>query len=113
MKELEERLPFGSFKERKFKFTGVDLEQQSYGSISATQESYVHSIPAIDVGKQRPEQPQSTLTETELSKLRGLIGSLQNAVTHTRPGITSRLGEVQCQIAQTTVATMLQANKDQ
>ena len=111
IRELEKRLPFGSFKERKFKFTGIDLEQQPDGSISATQESYVHSILAIDVGKQRREQLQSTLTETELSKLRGLIGSLQYAVTHTRPDIASRLGEVQCQIAQPTVATLLQANK--
>ena len=110
LKELERRLPFGSFKERKFKFTGIDLEQQPDGSISASQEAYVHGIMAIDIGKNRREQPESDLTETELS-IRGIIGSIQYAVTQTRPDIASRLGEVQCQLSKPTVGTMLLANK--
>lgn len=46
------------FKERKFKFTGSDLEQYPDGPISVLQEKYVHSILAIEVGKHHREQPQ-------------------------------------------------------
>lgn len=39
------------------------------------------------------------MNESELSKLRGVIGSLQFAVTHTRPDMAAKLGEVQVQIS--------------
>jgi len=39
------------------------------------------------------------VNESELSKLRGVIGSLQFAVTHTRPDMAAKLGEVQVQIS--------------
>lgn len=54
---------------------------------------------AIDIGKTRRGQPQSALTEQELSKLQGIVGSLQYTITHARPDIASRLSEVQRQLA--------------
>ena len=43
--------------------------------------------------------------------MRAIIGSLQYAVTHTRPDLAARLGEIQTQIARPTVNTLLMANK--
>ena len=84
---LKKSLPFGSFKPRRFVFTGIQLEQHTDFSVSCSQAEYVHSIPAIDIGKVRRNQPDSPILESELSKLRGLIGSLQYAVTNpTRHG---------------------------
>ena len=108
---LKQSLPFGSFKQRKFVFTGIQLEQLPDCSILASQEDYVKSIPAIDIGKHRRQTPDAPVSEDELSKLRGVIGSLQYAVTHTRPDMAAKLGEVQIQIAKATVQTLLLANK--
>ena len=46
-----------------------------------------------------------------MTRLRGLIGSLQYAVSHTRPDLASRLGEIQVQLSKPTVQTLLQGNK--
>ncbi len=70
-----------------------------------------HSIPAIDIGKGRRNQPEALISEPELSKLRGLIGSLQYAVTNTRPDMAAKLGGVQTQVGRATVATLMLANK--
>ena len=111
LRELEKRLPFGSLKYGKFIFTGIQLEQLPDFSVTASQKDYVHKILAIDVGKSRREQPDSPATDFENTKLRGLVGSLQYAVSHTRPDLASRLGEVQGQMSKPTVQTLLQCNK--
>ena len=111
LEKLKIVLPFGAFKQRKFTFTGIVLEQLPDFSIACSQEDYVRQIPAIDIGRSRRMQPDSQITESELSKLRGLVGSLQYAVTHSRPDIASKLGEVQTQISRATVNTLILANK--
>ena len=109
--ELEKSLPFGSRKYSNFTFTGIHLQQFPDGSIQASQQDYVRSIPQIDVGRARRQNLEEKLTEAEQSKLRGLIGSLQYAATHTRPDIAAKLGEVQGQTSGATVQTLLAANR--
>ena len=87
------------FKQRKFVFTGIHVEQLPDNSILASQQEYVRNIPAIDISRPRRQTPDSPVNESELSKLRGVIGSLQFAVTHTRPDMAAKLGEVQVQIS--------------
>jgi hypothetical protein len=77
----------------------------------ASQEDYVKSIPAIDLGKHRRQTPEAAVTENELGKLRGVIGSLQSAVTHRRPDMAAKLGAVQVQISKATVQTLMLADK--
>ena len=107
LEALKKQLPFGSFKQRKFIFTGIQLEQLPDHSILASQQDYVHSIIAIEVGKHRRSCPEQPASDAEKSALRGLIRSVQYAVTHTRPDLASKLGEIQVQIAQPTVQTLL------
>lgn len=111
LNRLKQVLPFGSFKQQRFTFTGIALEQLPDFSISASQEEYVKQIAAIDIGKNRRLSPDSPISESELSKLRGVIGSLQYAVSNTRPDIAAKLGEVQVQVAKGTVRTLSLANK--
>ncbi|CAE7196797.1 unnamed protein product, partial [Symbiodinium sp. CCMP2456] len=108
---LQKVLPFGSRKHQSFVFTGIQLEQFPDFSIRASQSEYVHKIPHIDVGRHRRQSPDVAVNEDERTKLRGLIGSLQYAVTHTRPDIAARLGELQSQTTSATVQTLLAANK--
>ena len=111
LNKLRQKLPFGSFKTRKFTFTGIQLEQFPDSCIKATQGEYLKAIPAIDIGKYRRETPEASVSDSEMTKLRGLIGSLQYAVSHTRPDLASRLGEIQTQLSNPTVQTLLQGNK--
>ena len=111
LEKLQQVLPFGSFKQQKFVFTGIHLEQLPNLSIMASQEECVRNIQAIGIGRNRRQVPGSAVTESELNKLRGLIGSLQYAVTHTRPDMAAKLGEVQIQIANGAVQTPLLANR--
>ena len=94
LEALKKQLPFGSFKQRKFIFTGIQLEQLPDHSILASQQDYVHSIIAIEVGKHRRSCPEQPASDAEKSALRGLIRSVQYAVTHTRPDLASKLGEI-------------------
>ena len=104
-------MPFGSYKQRKFVFTGIQLEQLPDFSIRACQEDYVNSITSIEIGKHRRSTPKEPVSEPEMSRLRGLIGSLQYATTNTRPDMAAKLGEIQVQLSQPTVSTLLEANK--
>ena len=108
---LQSKLPFGSRKHRNFVFTGIHLEQFPDYSIRASQGEYVRNIQQIDIGRARRMLPEATVTEDERSKLRGLIGSMQYAVTHTRPDMAAKLGEIQGQVTKATVQTLLSANK--
>ena len=108
---LQEHLPFGSQKESRFTFTGIELDQLPDMSIRACQKHYIESILPIHVARDRRCHPESTLTAPERTSLRGLIGSLQYAVTHTRPDLAARLGEVQAQMSAPKVCTLLDANR--
>ena len=111
IEKLREKLPFGSFKQKKFVFTGIQLEQLPDFSVVCSQADYVRQIPGIDIGRPRRQGLDAPINESELSKLRGLIGSLQYAVSNTRPDMAAKLGEVQTQIARANVSTLILANK--
>lgn len=80
--KLKEVLPFGAFKLQRFVFTGIASEQLPDFSTSANQEDYVHAFPAIDIGRQRRQRPYDPIQEGELTKLRGLVGSLLRSNSH-------------------------------
>ena len=65
LESLKKSLPFGAFKQRRFVFTGIQLEQHPDFSVSCSQAEYVHNIPAIDIGKSRRNQPEASITEPE------------------------------------------------
>ena len=111
IQQLQATLPFGSRKFKDFVFTGIRLEQLPDFTIRASQREYIRNVQHIDVGRHRRQTPEAPLSEEERSKLRGLVGSLQYAVTHTRPDVAAKLGEVQSQITSGTVQTLLTANR--
>eukprot|EP00439_Symbiodinium_sp_Y106_P037702 s4135_g4.t1 len=108
---LQKTLPFGSRKFRDFVFTGIRFEQMPDFTIRASQAEYIRHVLPIDVGRNRRQTPEAPATEEERSKLRGLVGSVQYAVTHTRPDVAAKLGEIQSQITTATVQTLLSANR--
>lgn len=63
LQKLSKVLPFGTFKKRKFTFTGIQLEQLPDYSIRASQSDYIHRIMAIDIGRNRREQVDELISE--------------------------------------------------
>ena len=109
--DLQRQLPFGSQKARSFVFTGIQLEQLPDFTIRANQKEYVRQIPQIDIGRHRRQTLDERINDGEKTKLRAAIGSIQYAVTHTRPDMAAKLGELQSAVPQATVQTLLLANR--
>ena len=109
--KLESKYPFGSKKSRQFTFTGIDLHQTTDNSIELSQSNYVKNINPISLKPERRAQEDAPVTEEERHLLRGLIGSLQYAAVHTRPDLSSALSQLQSQINNATVTTLIMANK--
>ena len=109
--KLRSRFSFGSFEEKDFVFTGIHLHQWEDGSIEMDQSSYVESIEAIEIPRQRRKDPESPVTDSERQRLRQLVGSLQYAAVHTRADICAKVGELQSAINSACVSHLLLANK--
>ena len=111
LEQLQKTLPFGTREFRKFKFTGLDIEQLPDHSIRVNQSRYVHKINPINVPKIRRATPESPITDQELHQLRGLCGSLQYAAVHSRPDIATKVACLQKGIPKATVETLLEVNR--
>lgn len=66
LEKLKIVLPFGSFKQRKFTFTGIVLEQLPDFSVACSQEDYVRQIPAIDIGNRNLRSPNLSFRSSEV-----------------------------------------------
>ena len=110
LKKLEAHFAFGSHKQSRFCFTGIDLEQRGDFGISMSQSSYVRKISPIKIEAARKSDLKSAILEAERRQLRALIGSLQYAAVHTGPDIASGLSMLQSAVPKATVATLVEAN---
>ena len=111
LRQLEQKFPFGSRKEKTFVFTGLQITQQDDGAIWIDQTQYIKDIPSITIDKYRRGNSEGVVTEKERQNLRGLIGSLQYAAVNTRPDICNKLSLLQTQINRAKVQTLIDANK--
>ena len=111
LEKLQKVLPFGQKERRKFRFTGLDIEQLPDHSIRVSQGEYVHKIDPINVSKSRRVQKDEPANEQEVQDLRGLCGSLQYAAVHSRPDMAAKVSFLQKQIPKATVSTLLDANR--
>ena len=109
--QLENKFPFGSKKNQRMTFTGLNIVQQPDFSIEIDQEKYVEDIPPIHIDRDRRKQCQESVLESERQALRGLVGSLQYAATNSRPDISARLSFLQAKLNAATVQELLDANK--
>ena len=111
LKELQKVLPFGQREFRKFRFTGLEIEQLPDNSIKISQEPYINKIEQIQVPKNRRANKNEMANAQEVQDLRGLCGSLQYAAVHSRPDIAAKVAFIQKNICKATVSTLLDANR--
>ena len=108
---VQQHLPFGQKEYKKFRFTGLDIEQNTDYSIRVSQADYISKIDPIDIPKPRRKEENSSITPFELQQLRALCGSLQYAAVHSRPDITAKVAFLQKRIPKATVADLMEGNK--
>eukprot|EP00435_Cladocopium_sp_Y103_P014115 s5986_g3.t1 len=111
LQELQRVLPFGQREYRKFRFTGLDIEQLPDYSIRISQEAYIDKIDPIQIPKYRRGMKDAIASPQEVHDLRGLCGSLQFAAVHSRPDMAAKVAFIQKNICKVTVGTLLDANR--
>ena len=108
---IQKHLPFGQKEYKKFRFTGLDIEQNPDSSIRVSQAEYIQRIDPIDIPKPRRKDENSMVTPHELQQLRALCGSLQYAAVHSRPDLAAKVAFLQKKVPKATVADLLEGNK--
>ena len=99
------------WEEEKFKQCGVLITQNPDGSITQHQEEYLATLSEIDLKKERAENLNSPVTESERTQLRALLGGLQWLVTQTRVDGMIDVNLLQSRVVNATVETLQAANK--
>ena len=111
-KKLEASFRWGRWDEGSFTFAGCQLNQGADMSIRISQEDYSENfLSEIDVPQHRKDNPKSPATPSEISKLRGVIGTVAWRASQTAPHYQADAGLMLSEIPHATVSTLLRANK--
>jgi hypothetical protein len=94
-----------------FKQCGVHVEQLPSGDIEQHQEEYLSTLAEVEIKAERQKQLNSSVTESERTQLRAILGGLQWLVTQTRLDCAVDVNLLQSMIKDATVETLLAANK--
>ena len=94
-----------------FKYVGIDVKQAQDGSISINQESYLKGVNSLSIDKERSNQKEETVTDSEKQQLRMIIGQLNWLSGISRPDISFRVSELSSSIKDAKVIDLLKANK--
>ena len=111
LRKNAEIFPFGSYKEKDFKFTGIRFHQEADWSIKYDQTEYVQEIQPLNISRERRRDFKAEVTEEERTLLRGINGSLSYAGIHSRPELCAKIGRLQTEVNKATVGTLMAANK--
>ena len=93
-------------------FCGLQVEQSmGHDVIGMSLKKYVHSVKPITLDKARKLQPGDQLEETEVAKLRSLLGALAWPATQCLPMLSASVSLLQASMSSPTVADIIEANK--
>lgn len=108
MKELEKRLKIGAVNKGKFKYLGIELEDNK-GGISMSQNSYVNKkIREVDI---RGRKFDEVLIEEDQTKYRSLLGSLNWLAQHTRPDLSFQVSKLGRNLQSASYGNMREINR--
>ena len=97
--------------ENAFTYIGIHTVQNTDGSITLNQSTYINSIPAISLDHNRLSNPQQKLNDGEVKLLRGALGLLNWVANMTRPDISFTVSKVSGHIKEATIADVKEINK--
>ena len=111
-KKLEEAYRWGKWESDTFTFAGCRISQKKDASVCIDQTEYTEKwIEEMSIPKERAAQPKSMATQTEVSQLRGLIGSMAWRSSQTSPHFQADIGLLLSEVPYATVQTLQKANK--
>ena len=111
-KNLMSAYRWGKWEENEMEFAGCNIKQMPDKSIRIDQQTYVDRwLEEIPLSAHRAREVKSSLTPSEVSQLRGLIGTLSWKATQTGPHYQADTSMLLSEIPYATVNTILKANK--
>ena len=111
-KKLQEEYKFGKWEFDEFEFAGTYVQQSSDMSIHMSQKDYVEKwVEEMEIPKERMKQVKSPLTSSEISMLRGALGSLSWKATQSGPHYLADVSLLLSEVNVATVDTLVRTNK--
>ena len=111
-KELVDAYRWGKWEQDEIKFTGCRIRQSSNGQIKIDQEEYTTKwIEESPIRPERARQGKSAATPSEISSLRGAIGTIAWRASQTSPQFLADAGLLLSEIPFATVDTLVKTNK--
>lgn len=92
-------------------FCGCEVNRAADGHWELVNTKYLSKLKPISISKERLNQPNLDVTDSERSQLRSLVGGLQWPATQTSPHIQAMVSTLAGQICSAKVSTLLEANK--
>ena len=105
---MKERFTFGKTEEKKFKFTGLNIEETNDG-ILVDQNDYIQSLQPIKIDKLAGKEEK--LSKEKFAEFRGLTGQLSWAAENTRPDLSFDARELSTKNKEATYDDLKHANK--
>ena len=106
--KLKQVFRIGAEHKQIFEYICIKLEQKSSFSINITQKDYIDSVSAVTLTQGDYKNPKRELSQTETTKLRGILGKLNWIAGMTRPEI-SFVCETSTRIKDATVSNLISA----
>ena len=111
LEQLKKVFPFKHWKHSEGEFLGRRLQQKTDGSITISQREYSEKLVTNEISRERRREKHEKLTEKEVSKLRGITGSMNWLVGATRPDLAAANAILQQRTSKATVQELIDANK--
>ena len=93
-----------------FKYIGLEIKQDKKG-ITLSQNEYLKSVQPIQISAGRANQKANPCNEDEIKKYRSLVGQINWLSTQSRPDVSYDALELSCNMGNTKVENLIQANK--
>ena len=108
-KTLMTKFTFGKIESKKFKYTGLNIEQLDDGTIHVDQNDYIQSLKPISIEK--AVDKNAKLSKNKFTEYRALTGQLSWAAENTRPDIAFDVRELSTKNKEASYADLRKANK--
>jgi hypothetical protein len=109
--QLHGRFKFGKIESRRFKFTGLNIEQKEDHTIMVDQIDFINGIRPISSLRAGLKRSDEKLNKEEMKAYRGLTGQLSWAADNTRPDLAYDVRELATKTKDACLKDLQRANK--
>eukprot|EP00438_Fugacium_kawagutii_P000255 Skav212300 [mRNA] locus=scaffold732:645059:648265:- [translate_table: standard] len=111
-RKLQEAYKWGKWQDTNFEFAGTNITQHEDFSIEVSQRSYLEKwLEEVPIPPDRQKCKKSKLTPSEISSLRGILGTMSWKASQSGPHYVADVSLLLSEIPYATIETLLKANK--